>query len=476
MPTLKHIFNNDNHTAVFSIELPAAEYMPKVEKKLKEYKNKVQLKGFRTGEVPMSFLKAKFGNSVLSEEIQGIVNDELNNFIETSKLNLVGSPLPLNKYDASIQKPQDITIDIELGFIPEFEVNGISKEFSMPYYSVAVDDETLDNEIEKQRKRLSTEIEADVSDIQEGDSLSVTLRETENGLAKTDGFTKEELIINLASCSAELKERLLKLMIGEKLSVLITELDTSLNAENAKKQYYGLKSHQDCGDDAEIEIVEIKRIKKRELNSEFFNELFQGENIEDYNGFREKLRNAISAGYQSAVYNIYNRSIFEHLMDQNKEMPLPKTFLKRFVEETQLKGKAIDEKQFSELIKQLSWGTLTNELCRINNINVSNEDVEYELRMSIVRYYGIQISPYHNLFDEQVKKMMEDKETFRKYYEEVQESKLFAALENQFGKEQKTVSSNEFKEIYDSYFVKQQEIEEAEAQKLDAILEENEGA
>ena len=57
MPTLNHVINDDTNTAVLSIELKAAEYLPKVEKKLKEYKNKVQLKGFRTGEVPMSFLK-----------------------------------------------------------------------------------------------------------------------------------------------------------------------------------------------------------------------------------------------------------------------------------------------------------------------------------------------------------------------------------------------------------------------------------
>jgi pantothenate kinase-related protein Tda10 len=117
---------------------------------------------------------------------------------------------------------------------------------------------------------------------------------------------------------------------------------------------------------------------------------------------------------------------------------------------------------------------LTNELSRANNINVSPEDVEYEMRMAIVRYYGIQISPYHNLFDDQVKKMKEDKETYRKYYEEVQESKLFASLEDQFTKENRVVSIDEFKSVYDSYFVKKQEIEESAAEKLDSILDKEE--
>ena len=468
MPTLNHVINDDTNTAVLSIELKAAEYLPKVEKKLKEYKNKVQLKGFRTGEVPMSFLKAKFGNSILSEEIQGIVNDELSAFLDQSKLNVVGSPMPLNKYDASIQKPQDVKLDIEIGFIPQFEVKGISKEYALPFYTVSIDDQTLDKEIDSQRKKRSSEFESEVNDIQEGDTVSVSLRESENGNVKSEALSAEAVNINLDNCSEALKDRLLKAMIGEKLTVNLADLD--IKTDVSKINYYG-SGVNNYSNEAEAEITEIKRIKKRDLNADFFKELLQDETVEDYNVFRERLRSAISDSFSSAVYNVYNRSIFEHLMKHNDDLRLPTDFLKRFVQETQMNGKTIENAQFSELLKQLSWGTLTNELCSINNVNVSPEDVEYEMRMAIVNYYGIQISPFHNLFDDQVKKMKEDKETYRKYYEDVQESKLFAALEDQFSKDSKIVTIDEFKSIYDSYFVKKQEKEEAEAEKLDSILE-----
>ena len=379
MPTLNHVINEHTNTAVLSIELKAAEYLPKVEKKLKEYKNKVQLKGFRTGEVPMSFLKAKFGNSILSEEIQGIVNDELSTFLDQSKLNVVGSPMPLNKYDASIQKPQDVKLDIEIGFIPQFEVKGISKEYALPYYTVSIDDQTLDKEIDSQRKKRSSEFESDVNDIQEGDSVSVTLSESENGTVKSEAFRAESVIVNLENCSEALKDCLLKAMIGEKLTVNLADLDVKTDA--AKINYYG-SGVNNYSNEAEAEITEIKRIKKRDLNADFFKELLQDETVEDYNVFRERLRSAISDSFSSAVYNVYNRSIFEHLMKHNNDLRLPTDFLKRFVQETQMNGKIIEDAEFSELVKQLSWGTLLNELCSINNVNVSPEDVEYEMRMA----------------------------------------------------------------------------------------------
>jgi trigger factor len=471
MPTAKHVFNNDTHTVVLSLELSVAEYLPKVEKKLKEYRNKVQLKGFRTGEVPMSFLKAKFGTSILVEEIQGIINDELNTFIETSKLNVVGSPLPNNKYDASIQKPKDIKIDIEIGFVPDFEIEGVSSEFALPFYSVMIDDETLEKEIDSQRKKLSQDFEEGVSDVQDGDTLRVTLREAEEGAVKPEGLVKDETYINLDKAASALKNELLNKKIGDKLIVSLADLDSSVTLKKAKKLHFALTARQTCSDDVEIEILEIKRVKKRELNAEFFKELFQNEELEDETAFRNRLRSAISESFESAVFNIFNRSIFEHLMEQNKNLPIPVAFLRRFVEETQLKGKKIEDDQFNELLKQLIWGTLTQDLCKKYDVNVTQQDVEYEMRMAIVRYYGFQISPFHNLFDEQVKKMMEEKETYRKYYEEVQESKLFAALENEFSKETRTVNSDEFKEVYEQHFAKQQAKDDADADKLEEILD-----
>jgi len=96
------------------------------------------------------------------------------------------------------------------------------------------------------------------------------------------------------------------------------------------------------------------------------------------------------------------------------------------------------------------------------------------MRMAIVRHYGFQISPFHNLFDGQVQKMMEDKDTYRKYYEEVQEAKLFTVLEGAFSKENKTVDADDFKDIYEQYFSNQQDKEDEDAEQLEKVFDEGE--
>jgi len=375
MPTSTHVFNNDTHTVILSIDIPVTEYLPKVTKKLKEYGNKAQIKGFRTGEVPMSFLRAKFGNSILVEEVQELINNELNSFLETVKLNMVASPLPVNKYDASIQKPKDVKLDIEIGFIPDFLINGVSLDVKMPFYQVEIGDETLDKEIEAQRKKLSQDFEEDVSDIQDGDSLRVNLRESQNGLLKAGGFVKEDTFITLDKVTAAFKEQLLKAMVGEKLIVNLADIDTSTTLKRAKKLHFGLSLRQNCSDEVEVEILEIKRVRKREVNAEFFKELLPHVEIEDYDDFRTQIRKAITEGYTPAVYNIFNRAIHDHLLEQNKNMPIPSEFLRRFIEQTQLKGRKIADKEFDSLITQFVWGTITEKLTKEFDVEVNQQDV-----------------------------------------------------------------------------------------------------
>ena len=159
MPSSVHKINSDTNTVVLSISIPVTEYLPIVEKKLNEYKNQVQVKGFRQGQAPMNLVKSRYGNSIISEQVQEIVNKELDEFMKSAEFDFLGSPLPLNHYDTSIQNPKDIKLDIEAGFVPEFVVSGLSKTQKIKFYEIEIGQEILEKEISIQRKRLSTDFE-----------------------------------------------------------------------------------------------------------------------------------------------------------------------------------------------------------------------------------------------------------------------------------------------------------------------------
>src|SRR6185437_3839975 len=59
----------------FTVTVPLSELDSRVTKKLEELKPKVNLKGFRPGKAPVSFLKKQFGKSVMGEVVEQAVSE-----------------------------------------------------------------------------------------------------------------------------------------------------------------------------------------------------------------------------------------------------------------------------------------------------------------------------------------------------------------------------------------------------------------
>ena len=54
----------------FTVTVPASELEGRVNARLEEMKPRVNLKGFRPGKAPVSFLKKQFGKSIMGEVVE----------------------------------------------------------------------------------------------------------------------------------------------------------------------------------------------------------------------------------------------------------------------------------------------------------------------------------------------------------------------------------------------------------------------
>ena len=212
MPTVTHE-NIDELNAILTVVISQNDYFPKVNSKLKEYRQKAQIKGFRPGKVPMGLIKRKFGTALLAEELNTQINEQLNDYIKEQKLGILGQPLEMEeeKTALNINKAQDYTFKFELGLAPEFEVQGMSTENRLPFYGIIVEDEVVEETIENIRKKHSTGFEEGVTDVEEGDMLVISLEELdENGELKENGVVKEETFLAIRDIvNEELKDNLL---------------------------------------------------------------------------------------------------------------------------------------------------------------------------------------------------------------------------------------------------------------------------
>ena len=67
----------DNLSAVISVTVDKADYQEKVENVLKQYKKTANIKGFRPGQVPMSFVKKQYEKPVIFDVVNELLQKEL---------------------------------------------------------------------------------------------------------------------------------------------------------------------------------------------------------------------------------------------------------------------------------------------------------------------------------------------------------------------------------------------------------------
>jgi trigger factor len=104
----------DSLNTVVKINLAPADYQPRVEKLIKEQAKKAKIPGFRPGMVPAAHIKKMYGKSILVDEINNLLSDTLNKYLEDEKLEVLGQPLP---------KREDDRKEYNWDFADDFEFN-----------------------------------------------------------------------------------------------------------------------------------------------------------------------------------------------------------------------------------------------------------------------------------------------------------------------------------------------------------------
>ena len=118
--------------ATITVEIKGADYSERVEKVLKGYRKTAEIPGFRKGKTPMGIINKKYRTSVIVEEVNKMLQDELYKHITAEKVRVLGSPMPIDEKPIDWQNDEDFTFEYEVGLAPNFEVK-ISKKNKLDY-------------------------------------------------------------------------------------------------------------------------------------------------------------------------------------------------------------------------------------------------------------------------------------------------------------------------------------------------------
>lgn len=366
----------DALNAVITLEIDKSDYQGKVEEALNNYRKNASIPGFRKGHVPMGMVKKQYEKAIQADELNKLISESLNKFIEDEKLRLLGQPIPKEEGSDANFLGDHHKFVFEIGLEPEFTVD---LSHPIDYYDIKVTDKEIDTQIEHLRGHFGTyEVSESIS---EKSQISGTF------------FNEAEQVDKFFTFAAkQLGEKAFEALKGKKVGDQLS-LSTKGLFKDPHLLMQALEKPHDVVHDLEIEVTfTIEKIEDQvlaDMNEEFFQKVYPDTTTEA--DFREKVAKSIKEDFDHSSDVRLLDDATEMLIEKTK-FDLPADFLKRWIRATSenpiTEEEAAEDYEKSE--KGLRYQLIEGKIVEQNNLQVSYQEIrdftENAIRAQMARF------------------------------------------------------------------------------------------
>ena len=437
-----------------TLKLEKTDYLPTFEKSLKDYSKKANIPGFRKGMVPAGLIKKMYGPSLFTDEVLRTVDRELVKYLEEEKLDIFAQPLPVEMdiRQLDVNNPADYTFHFEIGMKPEFALADLSKAKTIRY-KVKITDEMINNEITRLQNRYGNMQDENTVNTEEN-VLNVIFAEVDENGNEIEGGVKKDNSLLVKYFKEDFRNNLLSKNIND---YVIAQLDNAF----AEKELDFILSDLglDKNDPAagqkhfKIQITKIGLLEKKELNEEFFKQLYPNDEVKTEADFRNKVTEEIQAHWDNQARNQLQHMAYHELLD-GTTIDFPESFLKKWMQ-TQGEEKKTEEdaeKEFPTFKNQLKWTLISDKIVRENNIEVKPEEIKAFAKQQLFGYMNMPIGGDDQPWvDNYIDKMMKDRKYIEDAYNRIQSQKIFEWAETQVKPTEKEIAMEDFVKLQEEH-------------------------
>jgi len=203
-----------------------------------------------------------------------------------------------------------------------------------------------------------------------------------------------------------------------------------------------------------IQITKIGLVELKELNEEFFTQLYPNGEVKTEADFRNKIKEEIGAYWNGQSSNQIHDQVF-HLLTEKTAVDFPEDFLKKWMSTQGEEPKSTEdvEKEFPNFLNQLKWTLITDKIVNENSIEVKPEEVRAFAKQQLFGYMGGMGAPAEDQpwVNEYVEKMMKDRKYVEDAYNRLQTQKIFEWTETKVNPADKPISSDEFTKMVEAH-------------------------
>ena len=387
--------SNKGLSSELKVVVEKKEIEKKIETRLLELKDTINLKGFRPGKAPMELLKKQFGSAVYGEVLEKTLQQSAFDALKEKKIT------PANQPKIDVKKSgedQDLEFTISVEQVPEIEKIDFNK-IALNKYEVKSDkkeiEERLKNIAEGNKKYVEKKDKAIKNDLIVFDFVA-----TVDG-KDFDGNKGEKLQIVLGKdlFVPGFDDQLIGVKAGD-------EKIAKVNLPNnyPKKELAGKEAEFKC------KIIEVKKGEDQKIDDTFAKNM----GAKDLKDLEEMISKQISREFQNVSDQLLKKEILDEL-DKKYNFELPKSLLEDEIknvehtlvhekmDELRAKGEKFkhehdhdnikldnkDKKDALDIAKRrVKLALLLNKTGEENQIKVTQEELKFELEKQLRNYPG----------------------------------------------------------------------------------------
>lgn len=249
---------NKGLSRTYSVTVPKEALAEKLEAKIKEMQPQVSLKGFRPGKVPVSHIRKMFGQSIMKDVVEDVLNESSQQAMNDNNIRPAGQPkIDLRANGDEVTKGEaDLEYQMTVEMIPEFEAVDPEK-LKFTKLTSEIDAAAIDERIGDLAKGQKTyKKKAKTAKAKNEDAVLINFTGRIDGEAFEGGAMEgHELVLGSGTFIPGFEEQLVGTKAGQKLDVTVT-FPENYGAENL------------AGKEAifETEVLEVRGAKDAEMD------------------------------------------------------------------------------------------------------------------------------------------------------------------------------------------------------------------
>ncbi len=361
-----------------AVEVPASEVDQEINKIAREYAGKAKVPGFRPGKTPLSIIRQRYGNDLLQEATQKIMDAAWKQALDEHKFRPLAPPV-VEEVDNKPGQPLKFTLMFEI--LPPLEVKDY-KGVDVTLASSEIKDEDVDRALENLREQRAEFVPVDDGEASDGQYLTLTVDGRLDDRDKPIHEDDVTLIVGHTQANAEFSDNLRGAKAGE-----TRKFEVTYPEDYYRKEYAGRKVHY---------TVLVKDIKEKNL-PELSDDFAKNTGSESLEALQSKLREEMVTQAKQSAEKKAREALLDTIIER-QTIDIPEcmvqeeleAYARRFassltyqgidVNQANIDWKKMLEEQRPHAEQAVRRSIFLDAIARQESIEVTNDEIEAELK------------------------------------------------------------------------------------------------